>query len=87
MGQRCSGEGRGLCSYQSTNSVVFAEPVAAGVWATVLDLVEGLVEGVEKVLAFGGGGVAVGIGLLLVMVRVLEVAFQGEDAGYAAHDG
>ena len=73
--------------YQSTNSVVRAEPVATRVGTAVLDLVERLVKVVKKILTLLQMRVAVRVAIGLVLARLWRVGLQAEDARNAAHDG
>lgn len=56
-------------NYQSTNSVVLAEPVSTSIGTAVLDLVERLVEIVKKLLTLLQMRVAVGMAIGLVLRR------------------
>jgi hypothetical protein len=73
--------------YQSTNSVVRAEPVATGVWTAVLDLLERLVKITKKLLTLLHVRVAVRVAIGLVLLRFRGVRLEAEDARNAAHDG
>lgn len=56
-------------NYQSTNSVVLAEPVSTSIGTAVLDLVERLVEIVKKLLTLLHMRAAVGMAIGLVLKR------------------
>ena len=73
--------------YQSTNSVVRAEPVATRVGTAMLDLVEGLVKIAQKLLTLLHVRVAVRVAIGLVLVRLRRMGLEAEDARNAAHDG
>ena len=56
--------------YQSTNSIVRAEPVTTGVGTAVLDLVERLVKIAKKLLTLLQVRVAVRVAIGLMLMRL-----------------
>ena len=72
--------------YQSTNSVVRAEPVATRVGTAVLDLLERLVEIAKKLLTLLRVHVAVRVAIGLLLVRFWRVGLEAKDARNAAHN-
>lgn len=73
-------------NYQSTNSVILAEPVSTSIGTAVLDLVERLIEIVKKLLALLQVRVAVGMVIGVFLRRRWRVGLQADNAGYSAHD-
>ena len=73
--------------YQSTNSVVRAEPVTTRVGTAVLDLVERLVKLAKKLLTLLQVRVAVRMAIGLMLMRLRRAGSEAEDARNAAHDG
>ena len=73
--------------YQSTNSVVRAEPVTTRVGTAVLDLVERLVKIAKKLLTLLQVRVAVRMAIGLTLMRLRRIGREAEDARNAAHDG
>jgi hypothetical protein len=73
--------------YQSTNSVVRAEPVTTRVGTAVLDLVKGLVKVAKKLPTLLYVRVAVRVAIGLLLMRIRRMGSEAEDARNAAHDG
>ena len=73
--------------YQSTNSVIRAEPVTTRVGTAVLDLVERLIKIVQKLLTLLQVRVAVRVAIGLMLMRLRRTGSEAEDARNAAHDG
>ena len=72
--------------YQSTNSVVRAEPVTTRVGTAVLDLVERLVKIAKKLFTLLQMRVTVRVAIGLVLMWPRRVGLEAEDARNAAHD-
>jgi hypothetical protein len=73
--------------YQSTNSIIRAEPVTTRVGTAVLDLVERLVKIAKKLLTLLYMRVAVRVAIGLLLVRFWRVGLEAKDTRNAAHDG
>ena len=73
--------------YQSTNSVIRAEPVTTRVGTAVLDLVERLVKIAKKLLTLLQVRVAVRVAIGLMLMRLRRTGSEAEDARDATHDG
>jgi hypothetical protein len=72
--------------YQSTNSVIRAEPVTTRVGTAVLDLVERLVKIAKNLLTLLHVRVAVRMAIGLVLMRFRRMGLEAEDARNAAHN-
>ena len=73
--------------YQSTNSVVRAEPVTTRVGTAVLDFVERLVKVAKELLTLLHVRVAVRVAIGFLLMRLRRMGSEAEDARNAAHDG
>lgn len=73
--------------YQSTNSVIRAEPVTTRVGTAVLDLFERLAKIAKKLLTLLQVRVAVRMAIGLMLMRLRRTGSEAEDARNAAHDG